>query len=47
MTDFKFKLSCRRALLYYVLKKLSYNENLSGEEQQIIAINCDEISAVM
>jgi hypothetical protein len=49
MTDFKLKFSCRIAMLYYLLKKWGIDDlnNLAGEEQQIVAINRDEIKAVM
>lgn len=50
MIDFELKIKCRIALLYYLMKKLGIYHNGSdraGEEQQIVAINFDEISAAM
>jgi hypothetical protein len=50
MTDFKLKFKCRTALLYYLLKKLGIDRDSNeraGEEQQIVAINLDEIHAAM
>jgi hypothetical protein len=50
MTDFKLNFKCRNALLYYLLKKLGLDHNGSnraGEEQQIVAINLDEIQKAM
>ena len=50
MTDFKLKFKCRIALLYYLMKKLGIGQNGSeraGNEQQIVAINLDEIQTAM
>lgn len=50
MTDFELKFKCRIALLYYLVKKLGIDRKESdraGEEQQIVAINLDEINAAM
>lgn len=50
MIDFKLKFKCRNALLYYLLKKLGIEQDGSsraGEEQQIVAINLDEIQKAM
>lgn len=50
MTNFELKFKCRIALLYYLVKKLGIDRNdgdRAGEEQQIIAINFDEIHAAM
>lgn len=50
MTDFELKFKCRVALLYYLMKKLGIDRNDSdraGEEQQIVAVNFDEIHAAM
>lgn len=50
MTDFKLKFKCRMALFFYLSKKLGIDRNDSeraGEEQQIVAINLDEINASM
>jgi predicted DNA-binding transcriptional regulator YafY len=50
MTDFTLKFKCRIALLYYLMKKLGIDRNGSdraGEEQQIVAINFDEIQAAI
>lgn len=50
MTNFEFKFKCRIALIYYLLKKLRLDRSDSdraGEEQQIVAINLDEIKAAM
>lgn len=50
MTNFELKFKCRIALIYYLLKKLRIDRNDSdrtGEEQQIVAINLDEIKAAM
>ena len=50
MIDFELKFVCRIALLYYLLKKLGIDRNASdrvGEEQQIVAVNFDEIQAAM
>jgi hypothetical protein len=50
MTDFELKFKCRIALLYYLLKKLGIDRNGSdraGEEQQIVAVNFDEIQKAM
>lgn len=50
MTDFELKFKCRIALLYYLMKKLGIDRNGSdraGEEQQIVAVNFDEIQAAM
>lgn len=48
MTNFELKFKCRIALFYYLSKKLGIGRNDSeraGEEQQIVAINLDEIYA--
>ena len=50
MTNFELKFKCRIALLYYLVKKLRLDRNDSeraGEEQQIVAINLDEIQAAI
>lgn len=50
MTDFELKFKCRIALLYYLMKKLGIDQNGSeraGNEQQIVAINLDEIQTAM
>lgn len=50
MTDFELKFKCRIALLYYLMKKLGIDRNgndRAGEEQQIVAVNFDEIQAAM
>lgn len=50
MTDFKLKFKCRNALLYYLLKKLGLDHdgsNRAGEEQQIVAINLNDIHEAM
>lgn len=49
MTDFKLKFNCRIALIYYLFKKLGIDRdnNVAGEEQQIVAINLDEIRAAI
>ena len=50
MTNFELKLRCRIALLYYLVKKLGIDCNggdSAGEEQQIVAVNHDEIYAAM
>jgi len=50
MTDFELKFKCRIALLYYLMKKLGIDRNGSdraGEEQQIVAVNFDEIQAAI
>jgi len=50
MTDFELKFKCRIALLYYLMKKLGIDRNGSeraGNEQQIVAINLDEIQTAM
>jgi hypothetical protein len=50
MVNQKLAIRCRVALLYYLLKKLGIDirdRELAGEEQQIVAINIDEIYAAM
>jgi hypothetical protein len=50
MTNSELKFKCRIALLYYLVKKLRLDRNDSeraGEEQQIVAINLDEIQAAI
>jgi hypothetical protein len=50
MTKFELKFKCRIALIYYLLKKLRIDRSdidRTGEEQQIVAINLDEIKAAM
>ncbi|MBI1919682.1 MAG: WYL domain-containing protein [Geobacter sp.] len=50
MIDYKLNINCRIALLWYLLKKLGIDVNestRSGEEQQIVAINRDEIIVAM
>jgi WYL domain len=49
MTDYELKFKCRIALVYYLLKKLGITKenDLAGEEQQIVAINRNEILTAM
>jgi predicted DNA-binding transcriptional regulator YafY len=50
MINFELKVKCRMALFYYLSKKLGFERSDSeraGEEQQIVAINLDEIHAAM
>jgi hypothetical protein len=50
MTDQRLTVRCRIALLYYLLKKLGIDINgkeRTGEEQQIAALNLDEVRAAM
>lgn len=50
MTNYRVVISCRRALLYYLLKKLNINvqdDARSGEEQQIEAINLGAVIMAM
>lgn len=50
MTNFESKFKCRIALLYYLMKKLGIDRNgneRAGNEQQIVAINFDEIQTAM
>jgi hypothetical protein len=50
MTDNKVVIPCRRALLYYLLKKLGIGRQdgaRTGEEQQIEAINLEGIYSAM
>lgn len=50
MADFKLKTKCRIALLYYLVKKFGIELDgimRDGKEQQIVAINIDEIKAAM
>lgn len=50
MTNNRLSIRCKIALLWYLLKKLGLDakgEQRTGEEQHIVAINQEEISAVM
>lgn len=50
MTDQRLTVRCRVALLYYLLKKLGIDisgKERTGEEQQIVALNLDEVRAAM
>lgn len=50
MTDFELKFRCRIAFLYYLMKKLGIDKksgDRAGNEQQIVAINLDEIKTAM
>jgi len=50
MTNQRLVIRCRVALLYYLMKKLRIDirdTERPGNEQQIVAINIDEISAAM
>ena len=50
MTDQRLAVKCRIALLYYLLKKFGIDINGKeriGEEQQIVALNLDEVRAAM
>jgi len=50
MTDQRLAIRCRIALLYYLLKKLGIDIDgkvRAGEEQQIVAINIDEVRAAI
>ncbi|MDD2466773.1 MAG: WYL domain-containing protein [Desulfobulbus sp.] len=50
MVEFELKFKCRNALLYYLLKRLGLDHddsNSDGAEQQIVALNLDEIHKAM
>lgn len=50
MTDQRTVINCRIALLYYLMKKLGIdilNNERKGEEQQILALNFDEVYAAI